>query len=477
MEPIIKFGTSGFRGIIADSFTFQTLGATVRAIADYVKAHPVNTPPKLIVGYDPRFMGESFAKDAADKLTMYGVNAVLTNRDTPTPVLSFYVIQHQLDGAINITASHNPPFYTGIKFTPSWGGPAMPEETRQIETMANRYLAEGSLFGQPEARRGTIEIVDPMAGYIDRLDDLIDFKMIAKANLKVAIDPLHGAGRGYLKTICDKHGIKHISIHEARDPYFGGAAPDPGESNLTGLKRLMADDGTIALGMATDGDADRFGILDRLGRFISPDYVLAVLAEYLLSTRDYEGGLGRSIATTHLLDRIARQHQREIYETPVGFKYIGKLLMEEKIIFGGEESGGLSLIGHVPEKDGIVAGLLVLEAVARSNKTVGFLLEDVYKMVGALYADRRDIELDAESQNRATALMENPAPLIERLQPLQVDRTDGLKLLLEGGSWLLLRLSGTEPVMRVYAEGRQQTETERLLDSVKEIVQYAEHTV
>jgi phosphomannomutase len=239
----------------------------------------------------------------------------------------------------------------------------------------------------------------------------------------------------------------------------------------------MADDGTIALGLATDGDADRFGIMDRLGRFIAPDYVLAVLAEYILSTRDFDGGLGRSVATTHLLDRIARQHRREIYETPVGFKYIGKLLMEEKIVFGGEESGGLSIIGHVPEKDGILAGLLVLEAVARENKTVGFLLEDVYKMVGALYAGRRDIELDAESHQRARALMENPAPLIDRFKPLQIDRTDGLKLLLEGGSWLLLRLSGTEPVMRIYAEGRQQTETERSLDGVQELVQYVEHIV
>jgi phosphomannomutase len=235
----------------------------------------------------------------------------------------------------------------------------------------------------------------------------------------------------------------------------------------------MAEDETIALGMATDGDADRFGILDRHGRFILPDYVLAILSEYVLSTRDFDGGLGRSIATTHLIDRIARQHKREVYETPVGFKYIGKLLTEEKIVFGGEESGGLSIIGHVPEKDGIIAGLLMLEAVARTNKTVTYLLEDIYKMVGTLYADRRDIELDSESYNHAKALMSNPSLLIDKFRPLQVDRTDGLKLLLEGGSWLLLRLSGTEPVLRIYAEGRQQTETEQYINSVQEILKHA----
>ncbi len=473
MDNIIKFGTSGFRGIIADSFTFRTLTATVHAVADYVKAHSINAQPRLMVGYDPRFMGEVFAKDVAENLNMRGVDVVLTNRDTPTPVIAFYVIAHKLDGAINITASHNPPIYTGIKFTPSWGGPAMPEETKQIESMANQYLAENSLFGQTQKNKGKTEFVDPMSEYIDHLNDMIDFKEIAKANLKIAIDPLHGAGRGYLKRICETHGIKYVSIHEARDPYFGGAVPDPNETNLFELKKLMAEDETIALGMATDGDADRFGILDRHGRFIIPDYVLAILSEYVLSTRDFEGGLGRSIATTHLIDRIARQHKREVYETPVGFKYIGKLLTEGKIVFGGEESGGLSIIGHIPDKDGIIAGLLMLEAVARTNKTGSFLLEDIYKMVGTLYADRRDIELDNDSHAHAKALMSNPSILIDKFKPLEVDRTEGLKLLLEGGSWLLLRLSGTEPVIRIYAEGRQQTETEQYINSVQEILKHA----
>jgi alpha-D-glucose phosphate-specific phosphoglucomutase len=473
LDNIIKFGTSGFRGIIADSFTFRTLTATVHAVADYVKAHSINAQPRLMVGYDPRFMGEVFAKDVAENLNMRGVDVVLTNRDTPTPVIAFYVIAHKFDGAINITASHNPPIYTGIKFTPSWGGPAMPEETKQIESMANQYLDENSLFGQTQKNKGKTELVDPMSEYIDHLNDMIDFKEIARANLNIAIDPLHGAGRGYLKRICETHGIKYVSIHEARDPYFGGAAPDPNETNLFELKKLMAEDETIALGMATDGDADRFGILNRHGRFIIPDYVLAILSEYVLSTRDFEGGLGRSIATTHLIDRIARQHKREVYETPVGFKYIGKLLTEGKIVFGGEESGGLSIIGHIPDKDGIIAGLLMLEAVARTNKTVSFLLEDIYKMVGTLYADRRDIELDNDSHAHARALMSNPSILIDKFKPLEVDRTEGLKLLLEGGSWLLLRLSGTEPVIRIYAEGRQQTETEQYINSVQEILKHA----
>ncbi len=473
MEKIIKFGTSGFRGIIADSFNFKTLDSTIHAIADYVKAYAKNSPPMLMVGYDPRFMGEVFAKRAAEVLNTHGIDVLLTDRDTPTPVISFYVIKHGLDGAVNITASHNPPTYTGIKFTPSWGGPAMPEETKEIESLANQYLDEASLFKQAEEKQGKTEITDPMPEYIDDLNDRIDFKAIAKANLKVAIDPLYGAGRGYLKSICEIHGIKHVCLHESRDPYFGGAAPDPNEINLSELRELMAKDETISIGMATDGDADRFGIVDRKGRFIIPDYVLAVLSEYVLTTRDFDGGLGRSIATTHLMDRIARQHKREVYETPVGFKYIGKLLTEGKIVFGGEESGGLSIIGHVPEKDGIIAGLLVLEAVARTNKSVGFLLEDIYKMVGTLYADRRDVNLDGQSLARANELMNSPSKLIDRFKPLSLDKTDGVKLMLEGGSWILLRLSGTEQVMRIYAEGRQHAETEQYISMVLGMLEHA----
>lgn len=472
MEKLIKFGTSGFRGIIADTFTFETLAATIHAIADFIHAHPENDPPKIMVGYDPRFMGDVFAKSAAELLNTLGIDVLLTNRDTPTPVISFYVIKHGLDGAVNITASHNPPTYTGIKFTPSWGGPATLEETKQIEALANQYL-ESSLFRQKEMKKGTTRVIDPMPEYRDDLEDKIDFKAISKANLKVAIDPLHGAGRGYLKSLCEIHGIKHISLHEEKDPYFGGAAPDPEGANLYELRKLMENDDTIALGMATDGDADRFGIVDRHGRFMLPDYVLAVLSEYILTTRDFDGGLGRSIATTHLMDRIARQHNREIYETPVGFKYIGKLLSEGKIVFGGEESGGLSITGHVPEKDGIIAGLLVLEAVARTNKSVSFMLADIYKMVGTLYAERQDMQLSDRTLARAKALINTPSLLIDRFKPISIDKTDGLKLILEGGSWILLRLSGTEPVMRIYSEGRQETEAEQYIAIIRDIFEHA----
>ncbi|MCL4557758.1 MAG: phosphoglucomutase/phosphomannomutase family protein [Deltaproteobacteria bacterium] len=472
MENLIKFGTSGFRGVIADSFTFKTLAATVHAIADYVHAHPVNNPPRIMVGYDPRFMGDVFAGRVAEELNTLGIDVLLTDRDTPTPVISFYVIKHGLDGAVNITASHNPPVYTGIKFTPSWGGPAMLEETKQIEALANHYL-ESSLFQQSAGGKGATMTVDPMPEYIDDLEDKIDFKAITKANLKVAIDPMHGAGRGYLKSICEIHGIKHVLIHEGKDAYFGGSAPDPEGTNLDGLRKLMQDDGTIALGMATDGDADRFGIVDRNGRPVLPGYVLSVLSEYILTTRDFKGGIGRSVATTHLIDRVARQHKRELYETPVGFKHIGKLLSEGKIFFGGEESGGLSIAGHVPEKDGIIAGLLVLEAVAETNKSVSFLLEDIYKMVGTLYDERRDVQLDDAALAKAKELISTPSMLIDTLRPLSVDRTDGLRLLLEGGSWVLLRLSGTEPVMRIYAEGRKQTEAEQYIAMTMDVLDHA----
>ncbi len=472
METLIKFGTSGFRGVIADTFTFKTLIATIHAIADYVHAHPVNTPPKIMVGYDPRFMGDVFAAKVAEVLNTLGIDVLLTDRDTPTPVIAFYVIEHRLDGAINITASHNPPLYTGIKFTPSWGGPALLEETKQIEARANHYL-ESSLFRQKTAQRGTTDTIDPLPEYIGALEERVDFKAITKANLKVAIDPMHGAGRGYLASLCDRKRITYTSIHQDKDPYFGGRVPDPEGANLGELKKIMEDDTTIALGMATDGDADRFGIVDRGGRPVLPGYVLAVLSEYLLTARAFKGGIARSIATTHLIDRIARQHGREVYETPVGFKHIGKLLSQGKVFFGGEESGGLSITGHVPEKDGIIAGLLVLEAVAATNKSVSFLLEDVYKMVGTLYHERLDLQLDDGMLIRAKELITTPSMLITMFKPLSIDRTDGLRLLLEGGSWIMLRLSGTEPALRIYAEGRQQTETERYLSMVRSALGHA----
>src|SRR5580698_7120657 len=403
MATQIEFGTSGWRAVIAEEFTFANVQRAVHGIARYVVSQKSTrnsngAEVEVIIGRDPRFLGENFCSVAADILSSYGITPLVIAEPTPTPTISYAVIQSKADGAINFTASHNPPEYNGIKFSTPDGAPALPETTGQIEA-AIRALGDA-----PVAQAKPVEKVrqlDVKPEYLKRLGELVDFKTIQSAKIKIVFDPFWGAARGYTSQILRDHGIDVHCVHDYRDVLFGGHAPEPDDHLLGDAKKKMKEVGAD-IGVATDGDADRFGILDADGTFIQPNYVIALLFDYLVETRGWRNGVAKSVATTNLVNALAEYHKVPIYETPVGFKYIGALIDQDKIAIGGEESAGLTIRGHVPEKDGIIAGLLVAEMVATRGKSLGQQLEELFDKVGSFYPVREKLHLTPAAKARFT---------------------------------------------------------------------------
>ncbi len=470
---VIKFGTSGWRGIIGEEFTLEKVRVVIQAIADYVKKEGIHDKG-LIIGYDSRFMGEWYAKEAVKILSANDIKSYLTNRETPTPVISFEILNKGTAGAINFTASHNPPEYNGVKFSPSWGGPALPDTTSWIEKRANELWGQISfkedLSFEKIEKEGKVIVYDPKEGYLNRLKEIIDFKTIFQSQLKVIIDPMFGTARDYIDNILENEGLKCKVIHDFRDPYFGGRAPDPMEKNLQEIISWMQEDKKIALGVATDGDGDRFGIVDKGGKFVNPNLVLAVLYHYLIKYRGLAGGVGRSYATTHLLDRIARKYGYTVFETPVGFKYLGELLSNKKIVLGGEESAGLSIIDHVPEKDGILACLLVVEAVAKRGASVFAMVKEIFDEVGPLFSLRKNYLITPEIKKTFKDKLAHIPSSFAGLKVVDKKEIDGVKIYLENDCWLLFRESGTEPVIRIYAEAEDPVKVEELLESGRKYI-------
>jgi len=464
----IKFGTSGWRAILADEFTIENIRLVCQAISDYLKENN-EAGRGIVIGYDTRFMGRRFAEEAAMVLAANGIRAFICTRDVPTPVLSHYIIENKLNGGINFTASHNPSEYNGIKFSPSTGGPALPETTRRIEELANQMMDEAAcreLSIEEGKSRHLIEEVDPREAYIKTLKSKIDFDVIGKAGLKVAADFLYGTSRGYLDALLLDAGCKVSTIHGYLDPYFGGNPPEPAEGNIKELIDTVIENEDISLGLATDLDADRFGIVDADGSYIEPNQIIALLFDYLVKTRGWKGGVARSVATTHLVDAVAKKHNAEVYETPVGFKYIGDLITKDKIIIGGEESAGLSIKGHIPEKDGILACLLVTEMVAREGKSIQELLYALYKEVGTIVTKRENIHLSMDKKLAFKNKLEDTPESFAGLKVKEVNRVDGTKFIMgDGKSWLLMRESGTEPVVRLYGEAESEQKLAELMEA------------
>lgn len=449
----IAFGTSGWRGILCEDFTFDNVKVVIQAIADHLAAAG-EKDKGVVVGCDTRFMGQRFVQEAARVLAGAGIKAYICERDTPTPVISFEILRRGLAGGVNFTASHNPPEYNGVKFSPSWGGPALPETTSDIERRANAMLGQAcykDIQLDVALRNGLIEMIDPRPAYLADLERKIDFEAIQSIG-RVAVDTLYGTGRGYLDEPLKKFGIPFTIINDRPDPYFGGHPPEPAEKHIPDFISLVKDDPSIRLGIATDGDADRFGILDADGSYIEPNYIIALLLDYLIRVRKLEGGVARSVATSHLIDAVAKKHGVPVYETPVGFKYIGELITQDKLIIGGEESAGLTIKGHVPEKDGILACFLVAEMVAREGKTVRELLERLYGEVGRFVTRRDNLKLSPELEEAYAGKVSSIPSEVAGTKVADVVRIDGTKLLLEDGSWMLFRKSGTEPVVRLYGE-------------------------
>ena len=463
--PRIKFGTSGWRAIISEDFTFDNVRLVVQAIADYIKQSSCLTyNPTIVVGGDTRFLSDEFSKEAAKVLSSNGIKVLLCDRDVPTPAIAFHVIKEKCAGGINFTASHNPPYYNGIKFSSSNGGPATPDITKRIEQNISR-LQHGNRKRIYTANEKLIEVFNPKPAYLKQVEKIVDLKAIKKAKLKIAIDCLYGTSRGYLDLILKKLGLKPIVLHDYLNPSFGGRRPEPASENIQELISTVKEK-KLNLGLATDGDADRFGIIDSDGTYITPNEVITLLLYHLLNTKKLKPNslVARSLATTHIIDMVAKKHDIKVLETPVGFKYFVDAIISGKCVIAGEESGGLSLSGHVPEKDGIVACLLIAEMVAKEKKPIKKILYNIYKKYGRLYSDKEDLEL---SNDKKLFLMKKLiSPKINKFAGKKIvkrDTRDGCKFYLEDDSWVLFRPSGTEPIVRNYFEST----SEKTLKTIK----------
>jgi alpha-D-glucose phosphate-specific phosphoglucomutase len=464
---MIRFGTSGWRGVIGEDFTFENVRIATQGVANYLKKSG-QPGSGVIVAYDTRFLSEKFASEAAKILAFNGIKAYLCTRDVPTPCVAFEIIRRKAMGGINFTASHNPPEYNGLKFSTADGAPAMPDVTKHIEREIQTVQAANERLDVYE-KSELIEEIDPKDRYLGELRQKVDAEAIARSGVRIAIDSLYGTSRDYLDYFLLDAGAKVKIIHNFRDPYFGGFSPECNEKNLAQLRRVVTDEG-FDLGLATDGDADRFGIIDERNRFVSANTVLALLAIYLKRDRGIPGGLARSVATTHLIDAIAKKLDVELYETPVGFKYIGELILEGKIAMGGEESAGMSMYGHLPEKDGILACLLVAEMVARTGKKIGQLAQEMQEELGYFYTKRVDLKLTSQIEESLPAKLARPPKQLNGLEVREVNTTDGVKMIFNDQSWLLFRLSGTEPVARLYAEACSPRDLKHVIDAGRKFV-------
>ena len=465
----IKFGTSGWRAVMAEEFTFVNVQRAVGGIARYV-ASQKPSGARVIVGRDPRFLGETFCSQAAEILAAHGISPLVVAEPAPTPAFAHAVIHNKADGVINFTASHNPPEYNGIKFSTPDGCPALPEVTKKIEAEIvagdSAASAKNSAATASSVGSAAREALDPKPAYLKRLAGIVDLEVIRKANLRVAFDPMWGAAREYSDELLRSAGVQVATVHDYRDVLFGGHAPEPDDHLLEDLRKKMRETGA-QIGIATDGDADRFGIVDGDGTFLQPNYVIALLFDYLVESRGWKNGVAKSVATTNLINALAEKHGVELHETPVGFKYIGELIMQDKIAIGGEESAGLSIRHHVPEKDGLLAGLMCCEAVARRGKSLGEQLKEVCNQVGSFYPERQNFRLTPEVKAKFTEKLKSDPREFCGHPVGQVVRTDGLKLVFSDGSWVCYRLSGTEPVVRVYTEARSEKGLEKLSTAAK----------
>lgn len=464
---MVHFGTSGWRGVIGREFTFRAARLVVQSILDVLREHRGNLG-LLLIGYDTRMLSEKFALTAAQLASANGVRVELTPRDVPSPVLGCAVIDRGADAGITFTASHNPPEYNGLKLYTSDGILASEELTDRIEARYRElepawtdvFLPDPELIGQH----------DPKPAYLARLQRLIDWDAIRASGLELVVDPLYGTTREYLDHILLENRIPVTVIHNTRDPYFGGYAPECTSENLSRLRDVMRRTGA-RLGVSTDGDGDRFGIVDQGARMKDPSSALALILDYLARRRGLTGGVGRTVATSRLLDAVAKEHGLEVVETPVGFRNFGPMLVAGTLEFAGEESAGLAWSKHLPERDGVLACLLTAEMVAVEGKGLVELKQTLTDRVGTYAFRRTQVALsDRTRQLVERRLAQESWGELEGRRVVEVSRTDGLRLVFEGGGWVLIRLAGTEPKVRLYAEGRSSEELRHLMHLARQLI-------
>ncbi len=484
---MIKFGTSGWRGLIGRDFTFDNVRLAAQGIADFLKSRdqskiyqgqavaikesgafveflPGKVGPEskvVVLGYDTRFLGREFSLAAAEVLANNGLTPLLCERDTPTPVIAHTIRARKAAGGINMTASHNPAEYQGLKFSTNNGAPAPTEVTRQIEGNIARLLQMNLSFKAAVAGTFQCRTIDPQPAYFKQVRKLADFNAIKKAKLKVAVELMYGTGRGYLDTLLEEAGAKVTVFHNELNPLFGGHHPEPNEEGMTEVSQFVCS-GKAQIGLGLDGDADRFGIVDKDGKWLTPNQVLALALYHLKKNRGWTGAVVRTVPTSHQVDAVAEMLGVKVHETPVGFKYIGTLMESEPIILGGEESGGLSVKGHVPEKDGILACLLMAELVATEKKSLGRILKELEKKTGEFHTDRINVAIQPESKEPLLAKLGYGLASIGPFKTEKFITTDGFKYLLPNREWVAFRASGTEPLIRRYIEAKSEANLKKL---------------
>lgn len=452
----IKFGTDGWRAVISESFTFDNLRLVAQAIAEYVLQEN-GRDPSVVIGFDTRFLSDRYAAEVARVMATNGIDSWLARADTPTPAISYAVLQKKATAGVMLTASHNPPRYNGVKLKASYGGSASPAQHKQVEQLLANIQQKNKLPKlvdfQEAIRSERIKKFDPSWAYYEHLSTLIDLDIISSGELRVVADGMYGAGRGVIGEVlargrCHVHNIRH-----EMNPGFGGIHPEPIARHL-GLLMSTMQNGHWAAGLATDGDADRIGAVDSQGNFVDPHRIFGLVLRYLLEKRQWRGKVVRTVSTTRMIDRIAAQYGLELIETPVGFNHIADLMLDGGVVMGGEESGGMSIQGHIPEGDGILMGLLLLEVMAAARLPLHRLVDQLLADYGPAQYARTDMKLTrpVEKTQMVQLLLDHAPAQIAGVTVDNVQTVDGVKYYLDDGSWLLIRPSGTEPVLRVYAE-------------------------
>ena len=464
---MIEFGTDGWRGIISEDFTFNNVRLVSEGIANYVNSNR-EAGKGIVVGYDARFLSAEYAADCAAVLAGKGIKVWLADSILTTPALSWHVRDYAAAGGVMITASHNPGEYNGLKFKAAYGGSASPEIMTEIEKCVRPLEESGRTFPKP-AMSPEVEYFSPRAAYLEHVKAMLDKKTLAGLKGKVIFDVMHGAAMGYPSELAKEYGLDLLELHSEFNPSFGGTNPEPIEKNLAALRQAMGEHQAY-IGLATDGDGDRIGAMDADGRFINPHQIMALLIKYFVEKRGWTGGIALTVTVSELVKQVAGKYGLKLYETPVGFKYITTLMLNEDILLGGEESGGIGLKGYIPERDGIMLGYFLIEMVAAYGKTLGQLIDEMMGELGRFCYEREDIHLELKKKDHLMkTLAGNPPRMLDGLEFLSSNLSDGCKLYLSDG-WVMFRASGTEPIVRIYAEAN---DPGRLKEIINKAIRYA----
>jgi len=465
--PEIKFGTDGWRGVIAEDFTYENVRKVAHAIARYV-VRAEKPGSGVVVGFDTRFGSENFARVAAEAIAATGTPVWLATDACPTPAVSLLVRLRGAAGGIQITASHNPYQWNGVKFKASYGSSASPAIVAQVEAELEKVLREGVPALPP--RKDLVHSLDVRTAYLETLEKLVDWDRLAASKFRYVIDPMHGAGRGLLRELFRRHGIEAGEIRGTRDPLFGGVNPEPIEPHVEALRRAVIEGGYDA-GFALDGDADRIGAIDRDGAFVTPHQIFSILLWHLAGTRNLTGDVAKTFSTTKMIDKISRKFGRKVWETPIGFKYICDKMLEGDVVIGGEESGGIGTKLYLPERDATVSALLLAEVMAWHGKSLGGLVAMLHREFGEHHYGRVDLTLkDGQKEKAIAYFLDGKLQKLLDWPVVRREDLDGVKVYLGEIGWVMVRASGTERMLRVYSETTRPETTKRVLNEVTALV-------